>query len=829
MQAAATGKGKPKVSPARAAPAPRGSVSACIASRVSTRAGRTVLPLPHTESPAVASAGNASKEEGSSQPARAPLKKVKLSDKLDLPLDELIRDAKSETDLAADALSTVDGTPRRQEWSDSDSDVMLTAAPVEPVPVEAGPSKQEADELKHVCSKPEAIEQRSGDPCSAPSQLKLEELRKKLQEVKTRQAKSSSLAPLEIISDASDEQSGETRGHRSRQRKGSKRSGARHRSRTPRRLGPSAAASQRPHPRPSDSALQRPHPHPSNAASQHPHSRPSETFMQHPHPHPSDVAPRQAYPLHPAGCHFQNPAHASSSMRQGCVTQFWPDQRAGWIQSEGVHGLLPFQLHHPPHPAVDPVSGSLVNFYLIPEPNGLFRAVDVRLADPGQVLAASRAAAPMVDVPRDEIMAARYFLQRHACRNLEQPYTHSSMMGGRDALAPKSGRFCFGDDRETQTQLAKAIATFYLHNKSKLYLTEHPSEAYAFVEDIDVEGTRGTGTPSIMRPKDGDLEFLKWRATILRKLFPTANLRCGLYEASGWYSGSQLYKESYHIIWHDLIVRKEQAVLIRQASVEFFEQESAKPNHPLMFMLDKARHFNSYNTWDTIFDATTTRPKVGLRLPYSDKRSRLENDWMDENRPVQPVAEIVFEFEKSNLDSSVEICTKALQVERVERKAQWEWALLGMCRRPNGTKETYFRSPKLLRPPIPKSTGNRRRTPGSGSSRHLKGRPRILTPAARLAPAASSAPARRVPIVAPGGQLKPSRLFRGSRQDFVEACHRVKPASATVEVRNIQGGVMVKFGSLGNVNFLEKSSSVVIQGSDISKLEQLVETWTEKV
>ncbi|CAE8652943.1 unnamed protein product [Polarella glacialis] len=186
------------------------------------------------------------------------------------------------------------------------------------------------------------------------------------------------------------------------------------------------------------------------------------------------------------------------------------------------------------------------------------------------------------------------------------------------------------------------------------------------------------------------------------------------------YSGSELYKESYHLIWHNLVLCKEKAVLARQATIEFFEQESQKPNHPLKFILEQARRYNPYNTWDTIFDATTTRPKVGLRLPYSDKRSRMaDGRFVDEHRPVLPVAELLFEFARSDLDPSFEICTRVTQVERVERKATWEWALLGMCRRAGDVcSPTYFRPPQLQRPPVARRAG-RSGGPGSGSSRKL--------------------------------------------------------------------------------------------------------------
>lgn len=119
-----------------------------------------------------------------------------------------------------------------------------------------------------------------------------------------------------------------------------------------------------------------------------------------------------------------------------------------------------------------------------------------------------------------------------------------------------------------------------------------------------------------------------------------------------------------------------------------------------------------------MFDATTTRPKVGLRLPFCDKISKFgswnNTVYWEENRPVLPVGTFAFEFEKASV-GSVEVCTSVLCVERREQKALWEWASLGMCRREPEALASHFVPPELAHPPQirkPKRSGGT----GSGTS-----------------------------------------------------------------------------------------------------------------
>ena len=92
-------------------------------------------------------------------------------------------------------------------------------------------------------------------------------------------------------------------------------------------------------------------------------------------------------------------------------------------------------------------------------------------------------------------------MKRHACDNHEQKYTHSFMAGGRDHWSRRVGRFSSGDSPRSQEWLAKALAHFYqAEPQHKVFLTEHPSDLYAFVEDIDIEGSKTSGVPDVMSP-----------------------------------------------------------------------------------------------------------------------------------------------------------------------------------------------------------------------------------------------------------------------------------------------------------------------------------------
>ncbi|CAK0830898.1 unnamed protein product, partial [Prorocentrum cordatum] len=412
----------------------------------------------------------------------------------------------------------------------------------------------------------------------------------------------------------------------------------------------------------------------------------------------------------------------SGQLLRGRVSRLDPGG-GGWI---ACHCATSPVFFFDEHGAGRPTVGDHVTF--IPDfSQGYLIAARVRCVE--EVAAPSRhevESAPAAAVSRREVDSARRCLQRHACKTYEEEYTHSSMRGCRDSFA-SIGKYRFGDEELAKEELAKAMATLYAdHDRRWLYITEHPTPRYAFVEDIDIEGTSDSGCPDLMRPREGVLDLLKWRAQALRRLFPGAQFRCVLYTASGWYSGSELYKESYHLVWPDIIVDKDMAVWARQATVEFFEEQGRDADSVVRMLLDKAQRINPHNTWDSIFDATTTRKGVGLRMPLCDKRSvRHERGgkqiWQDELRPVMPIGVVEFTFKPSAADQAVEICASAGLAEREADRPMWQWVRMGMCRRPEGTPLTYMKRVPLHRPPpapravlVKRQPG--RRMPGSGTT-----------------------------------------------------------------------------------------------------------------
>merc|ERR1719491_1011905 len=79
-----------------------------------------------------------------------------------------------------------------------------------------------------------------------------------------------------------------------------------------------------------------------------------------------------------------------------------------------------------------------------------------------------------------DVYSATDFMKRHACRTMDETYTHSSLQGFRDVHS-SSGRFRVGDDHRAQEELARALEVLYLSQDSqaalKPFLTEHPTEA----------------------------------------------------------------------------------------------------------------------------------------------------------------------------------------------------------------------------------------------------------------------------------------------------------------------------------------------------------------
>jgi hypothetical protein len=57
---------------------------------------------------------------------------------------------------------------------------------------------------------------------------------------------------------------------------------------------------------------------------------------------------------------------------------------------------------------------------------------------------------------------------------------------------------------------------------------------------------------------------------------------------------------------------------IRLATVKYFQCRSEQEDHAIRTLLQRALGYNSFNEWKNVFDETTTRPTIGLRMPLCD-------------------------------------------------------------------------------------------------------------------------------------------------------------------------------------------------------------------
>ncbi|CAE6944824.1 unnamed protein product, partial [Symbiodinium sp. CCMP2456] len=118
--------------------------------------------------------------------------------------------------------------------------------------------------------------------------------------------------------------------------------------------------------------------------------------------------------------------------------------------------------------------------------------------------------------------------------------------------------------------------------------------------------------------------------------------------------------------------------------------------HVLFQLLQRAKHKNENNEWDSIFDVTTTRPSIGLRMPYADKRAVTpDREWLDNHRRVACV----------NVCPPQEELPRCITLAKAEGRTHGEWAKNGMCRRTG--KELSYCAMRI--PRAPEGQRNRRR------------------------------------------------------------------------------------------------------------------------
>lgn len=218
----------------------------------------------------------------------------------------------------------------------------------------------------------------------------------------------------------------------------------------------------------------------------------------------------------------------------------------------------------------------------------------------------------------------------------EQPYTHSSLRGGRDDYT-RTGRLCIPDLPEVKQRLHRIIAKKFTEMRPLCWVEMH-TPYYPFYEDIDIIGTnrREDDPPEnlLMNSK----EFWNLRAEILHQLFPEVRcLELTLYKASGWNVQKGINKASFHTVWSQLIVDKERAEAVRKATVSEFERLSV--NGPLADLAKRLKRVNECNSWNAIFDVTSVNGG-SCRMPFHDKIANGE----PEGRPILPVGVWTFTF-----------------------------------------------------------------------------------------------------------------------------------------------------------------------------------------
>jgi hypothetical protein len=134
---------------------------------------------------------------------------------------------------------------------------------------------------------------------------------------------------------------------------------------------------------------------------------------------------------------------------------------------------------------------------------------------------------------------------------------------------------------------------------------------------------------------------------VLHELFPNLeSLDLTLFQAHGFQSEKQCYKESYHAVWKDLIVDKGRAHVIRLATIAKFNAESVPKGR--VFDLHKTLlEVDTRNTWEAVFDIASVRGG-SFRMPFCGKvyKNRIE-------RPILPEAIMDFRCRSERLSCQV--------------------------------------------------------------------------------------------------------------------------------------------------------------------------------
>eukprot|EP00397_Hematodinium_sp_SG-2012_P000036 GEMP01000036.1.p1 GENE.GEMP01000036.1~~GEMP01000036.1.p1 ORF type:complete len:4360 (+),score=1135.41 GEMP01000036.1:291-13370(+) len=246
--------------------------------------------------------------------------------------------------------------------------------------------------------------------------------------------------------------------------------------------------------------------------------------------------------------------------------------------------------------------------------------------------------------------------------------THSSFLGRCEFS--KTGMWVF-DTPEDKSKLYQVVQWFYARKIPVILMERQTPGRFVFIEDIDIRGGDLEPLPGVMeqRPQEKlsfrlclsqnwrifdpempeTFNFMLYRSAVLHEFFPQLDeLRVNIYSASGWNSTKCYMKISFHLVWPDLILDEPKSKMIRDRTMERFEEWAAEPNHPVAKFKADVIDIDHTNTWDDVFDDTTTHGTNGLRMPYCDKASEVLKKEFQEKKDAGEYAGATKGFFKKN-------------------------------------------------------------------------------------------------------------------------------------------------------------------------------------
>jgi len=429
-----------------------------------------------------------------------------------------------------------------------------------------------------------------------------------------------------------------------------------------------------------------------------------------------------------------------------------------------------------------------------------------------------------------EVQTAVDRLKRHESRRDDPDWTHSSLMGGRDPITG-TGKLKVPDDKQSQQELASAMVMCYNENQP-LTLVERTTQHFPYIEDLDIEVVVQSKGPRdyLLYTHSDAFQFLRFRAAILHKLFPTiTELKLLLYTGSGWHTQKKCYKTSFHCVWPQLVVDRERAHVVRLKTIDTFQKEAKVPSSWCERLTAQvaAASGKDENTWETVFDITGVRAG-SLRMPFNDKVMALTGKL--EGRPLMPVAGYMFTFDAASqldIDRNPE-STVTQEVDwvnmtithRRESCREEDWIRMGTVRRSDEEPLTEWVSP------VPRKDWAKRQKASGGSGRRPVYRPPSDPVEAKKEEEEYEEDMRKI-----------RRKFEGSADEFKMEVNKVMGdpdgnLSTWEELKHRDPECrkfMWKHTKLkGSISFTTPSGEVLVNGNDEQKIfmMDLLKGWT---